>query len=114
MFQEIHNNDTNYSKFFVQQFEDKLTLMGKFRENNNYNLIKITSMKNFQNYNKNDYLEKQLNVFKYFTFDIYKHEDLNEKKSDFKMPENIIEYFKDFGIKFFYEINCSEGYCPIF
>ena len=114
MFQEIHKNDKNYSESFKQQFEDKLKLMRMFRENINVNLIKIKSMNNFKSFHKNDSLEKQLKVFNYFLIDISKYDDLNEIKSDVKIPKNIIEYFKDFGIEFFFEINCSETICQIF
>ena len=114
MFQEIHKNDNNYSKFFEQQFEDKQKIITMILKNINQNLIEIKSMQSFKNYHKNDSLEKRSRVFGGIKIEISRICYLNEIKKDMKVSQNVIDYFKDFGIDSLFEIKCLEENCLIF
>ena len=114
MFQEIHRNDNNYSKFYEQQFEDKQKIITMILKNINQNLIEIKSMQTFKGYHKNDSLEKRLRVFGGIKIEISRLCDLYEIKKDMGVSQNVIDYFKDFGIDSLFEIKCLEISCIIF
>ena len=114
MFQEIHRNDNNYSKFYEQQFEDKQKIITMILKNINQNLIEIKSMQTFKGYHKNDSLEKRLRVFGGIKIEISRLCDLYEIKKDMGVSQNVIDYFKDFGIDSLFEIKCLEENCLIF
>ena len=114
MFQEIHKENNNCSKIFLQQFEDKQMIMRTILKNITQNIIEIESKEIFKQYDKADTLENRLKLFSGFQIDISKSYGLNDIKTDTEVPKNIIEYFKDFGIDSLFEIKCLEISCIIF
>ena len=114
MFQEIHKEDNNFSEFFVQQLKDKLKIMSYILKNIRVILTEINSKPNFKSYNKNDSFEKRSRVFRSFQIDIVRYKYINEIEKDIGVSQNVIEYFKDFGIDTLFEINCIEENCLIF
>ena len=114
MFQEIHKGDNNYSNFFVQQFEEKQMVMRTILKNITQNLLEIKTKEIFKHHYKADSPDNRLKLFNQLQIDISNTYNLNEIKTEAEVPKNIIEYFKDFGIDFFFEINCLEKACLIF
>lgn len=114
MFQEIHKDDNNFSEFFVQQLKDKLEVMRYILKNIRVILMEIDSKPNFKGYNKDDSLEKRSRVLRWLQIDIVRYKYLNEIKKDIGVSQNVIEYFKDFGIDTLFEINCLAENCSIF
>ena len=45
---------------------------------------------------------------------IIKKCDMNTIKEELKVPQSTLDYFNDFGIEFFFEINCTEENCLMF
>ena len=114
MFQEIHKDDNNFSEFFVQQLKDKLEVMRYILKNIRVILMEIDSKPNFKGYNKDDSLEKRSRALRWLQIDNVRYKYLNEIEKDIGVSQNVIEYFKDFGIDTLFEINCLAENCSIF
>ena len=76
--------------------------------------MEIDSKPNFKGYNKDDSLEKRSRALRWLQIDIVRYKYLNEIEKDIKVSQNVIDYFKDFGIDTLFEINCLEENCSIF
>ena len=87
IFYEIHENDKekNYKGLFVEQCKEKKNLMKVILDNINKNLTKIKSL------DKTDDFDAYISV-----------KDIN--KAGYPISKNVLEYFKDFGIEFLFEI----------
>ena len=100
IFQEIHKDEKINSNNFIEQFINKRKVMEAFLNNieNNLNQIKI------ENHNKQYLQHLDIKIIKKISF----------KESDVKVPNFAFDYFKDFGIEFLFEINCTFLDCIIF
>ena len=75
----------NYKGLFVEQCKEKKNLMKVILDNINKNLTKIKSL------DKTDDFDAYISV-----------KDIN--KAGYPISKNVLEYFKDFGIEFLFEI----------
>ncbi len=111
MFYEIHKNDEKkyFSNSFVEQCIEKKFLMEAFLENINKNL---ETFKKLKKYEKKNYTKNSL---KYVTIQIKKKIYLNQINY-LKVSRNVFEYFKGYGIEFFFKIELEpyQYYCSIF
>lgn len=108
MFKEIHKEDKNYSNCYIKQFEDKQFLMTAFFRNIKRNLLE------FRNINQVKDSDKRSKLLKRFEINISSTYSLDKIKTDHEIPKNVYEYFNDFGIDFFFEIEVSKDNCLIF
>ena len=98
VFNEIHENDgINYD--FSVQFQNKKKVMKFILNNVEKNLSRMKKIP------QNLITEIGIEILNKFSIDTI--------ETDFKPPNNIIEYFSDFGIEFFFEINYNDT-CLIF
>lgn len=114
MFKDIHKDDKNYSDCFIRQFEDKQMIMRAILKNIRQNIIEIETKEVFKSIHQADTLEKSLKLFSRFDIDISNQYSLGEIKTEYEVPKNVFDYFKDFGIDFFFEIGVLEKPCLIF
>jgi preprotein translocase subunit SecA len=114
MFKEIHKNNNNYSYCFIKQFEDKQTIMNLFLKNIKKNLNIIENMDAFQDNKKSDFLRKYSTKCERLEINISNKFHLDIMITEIGLPKNVIDYFSDFGIDFFFEIDCLEKPCYIF
>ena len=107
IFKEIHKDDEKnaYSNNFLKQFINKYKVMEAFLNNIEKNLNQIEK---FEKIIENNYE----NYIRLLDIKITKKNPI--KGSDIKVPKNVIYYFKDFGIEFFFEIECIFNSCIIF
>ena len=124
IFYEIHKEESknNYKNSLVIQFRQKQKLMEVFLNNINQNINKIIcEIKKSSEYaisldNSNDNQKENLDLEPYIkTLGIIIKNKYIINENDFKVSKNVMEYFSDFGIEFFFEIECFiKPICLIF
>ena len=120
MFNEIHEKDENknYDNDFIKQFTNKKIIMNYYLNNVERNLNEIEKYSDnliFEdNKNKSNFLSQNIKKFKYLNIRIIEEFAINIIKDELEVPQSAIDYFKDFGIEFFFEIECIEENCLIF
>ena len=120
IFNEIHENDEkqNYESDFLEQFINKKTIMNYYLNNVELNLKKMEKYSDYlifkENNKSNSLAIKIKDVIKNLDIQILKKFDMNIIKDELKVPQSSIDYFNDFGIEFFFEIDCIEENCLIF
>ena len=120
MFNEIHEKDEkkNYENDFLEQFMNKKLIMNYYLNNVEINLNKMEKYTDYiifeDNKNKSNFLSQNIKKFKYLNIRIIEEFEINIIKDELEVPQSAIDYFKDFGIEFFFEIECIEENCLIF
>ena len=121
MFNEIHEKDEkkNYENDFLEQFMNKKLIMNYYLNNVEINLNKMEKYTDYiifeDNNNKFKSLAKIIkNKNKNLNIQILQKFDMSKINDELKVTQNAIDYFKDFGIEFFFEIECVEENCLIF
>ena len=120
IFNEIHENDEkkNYENDFLEQFVNKKIIMSYYLKNVELNLNKMEKYSDyliFEDNNKSNSLARKIkDVIQNLDIQIINKFDMNKIKDELKVTQGAIEYFIDFGIEFFFEIECIEENCSIF
>jgi len=125
MFFEIHKDDLKkiYSNSLVSQCLEKKIIMKTFLDNVNHNINEIIAeiKKGFEYdnslYKSECVINNDLHLDPYIKYIDIKIKDkwiVNE--NDLKISKNTMEYFSDFGVEFFFEIECCKkpDYCISF
>lgn len=113
MFNNIHKDDKekSYSDSFITQCLEKQIIMKAFLKNVNKNLSKIEDNAFMENYDNLNYYFSNL---KFFNIQIKDMNYINKNTTELKVSRNTVEYFNDFGIEFFFEIDCKLELCLLF
>ena len=129
VFYEIHDNDKKYYESdFSKQIQYKKKIMAYILKNIELNLDVIEIFSNhptLKKINKSNLNLKDLKnlkelknwkeLFTYVDIDILNIFNINKIKDDLNVPQNALDYFKDFGIEYLFEIECKEkNKCLIF
>ena len=121
MFFEIHKDDSKetYSNSLVSQCLEKKKIMKTFLDNVNHNINEIKKVLEYHNslYESEDIMNNDLHLDLYIYYiDIKIKDKYIVNENDLKISKNIMEYFSDFGIEFFFEIECCKktDYCIFF
>ena len=74
--------------------------------------LNLNKLENYSIYP--DFKDNVRNAMKHIEIDILNRFELKIIKDDLKVPQSALDYFKDFGIEFLYEIECININCLIF
>ena len=116
IFNEIHKNDKQiFGCDFIKQIDIKKTIMTYILKNVELNLNKLEKYSS-NSISKKNIGKKLVNFYQIIRLkiDISNRINIDKIKDELKVSQSSIDYFKDFGIAFLFEIECIEDNCIIF